>query len=210
VVIFAPLAKYYTQELNRYLHRLQALTRVTKRNFFEVFWPAWGATMKPDLILKSFQATGVWPIDAEVILKRFHNRTSRQAKTSELRQHGNGDSWRELRKIFDSAVADKARVEARRLEASLHSLQVQNELLHHENDGLTRALEAKKKHKTKSNTIDLQQRKEYHGGAVFWSPRKLREARARQATKQDEDERQRLQKTHDRELKAAATLCKKK
>jgi hypothetical protein len=210
VVLFAPLSKYYSQELDRYLHRSQGLTRVTKRDFFEVFWPAWGATMKPDLIMKSFQATGVWPMDAEVILQRFSNRTSRQATTSELGQHGDSDSWRELRKIFDSAVADKAKVEARRLEASLHSLQVQNELLHHENDGLTCALKAKKKHKTKSNTMDLQQRKEYHGGAVFWSPRKLREARAREATKRDEDERQQLQKTHDRELKAAATLYKKK
>jgi hypothetical protein len=71
----------------------------------------------------------------------------------------NGDSWRELRRIFDAAVADKAKVEAQRLKASLHSLQTQNELLHHENNGLTRALEAKKKHKTKSKTMDLQRGK---------------------------------------------------
>jgi hypothetical protein len=90
----------------------------------------------------------------------------------------NGDSWRELRRIFDAAVADKAKVEAQQLKASLHSLQTQNKLLHHENNGLTCALEAKKKHKTKSKTMDLQQRKEYHGGTVFWSPRKLCKARA--------------------------------
>ncbi|KAK1918658.1 hypothetical protein P3342_001707 [Pyrenophora teres f. teres] len=29
-----------------------------------------------------------------------------------------------------------------------------------------------------SYKLDLQQRQEYHGGAVFWSPRKIREARA--------------------------------
>ena len=115
-----------------------------------------------------------------------------------------------MRKIFDAAVADKAKIEARQLEASLHSLQTQNELLHHENEGLTCALEAKKKHKKKSKTMDLQQRKEYHGGAVFWSLRKLREARAHEATKQDEDKRVQVQKTHNRELKAAATLYKKK
>jgi hypothetical protein len=154
-------------------------SRVTKRDFFSIFKPAWDATMTQDNILKSFQATGVWPMDADVILQRFNNRISEQDKDSKLGQHGDGDSWRELRKIFDAAVADKAKVEAQRLEASLRSLQTKNELLHHENDGLTRALEAKKKHKTKSKTMDLQQRKEYHGGTVFWSPRKLREARAR-------------------------------
>jgi hypothetical protein len=148
-------------------------------------------------------------MDVDVILQCFNNRTSEQDEDSKLGQHGNGNSWRELRKIFDAAVADKAKVEAQRLKASLHSLQTQNELLHHENNGLTRALKAKNKHKTKSKTMDLQQCKEYHGGAVFWSPRKLREARARNAVKQDEAKQQQFQKTQDRELKAAATLYKK-
>jgi hypothetical protein len=134
--------------------------------------------MTQDNILKSFQATGVWPMNADIILQRFNNRTSEQDEDSKLGQHGDGDSWRELRKIFDTAVADNAKVEAQQLKASLHSLQTQNKLLHHKNNGLTCAIKAKKKHKTKSKTMDLQQRKEYHGGAVFWSPRKLRKARA--------------------------------
>ena len=40
---------------------------------------------------------------------------------------------------------------------------------------------------------------------MFWSPKTLYEARAREATKRDEAERERLRKTHDRELKAATT-----
>ena len=42
------------------------------------------------------------------------------------------------------------------MSSALHSLQVKNELLHHENKGLRDALTTKKKHKKKSNTIDLQ------------------------------------------------------
>lgn len=61
----------------------------------------------------------------------------------------------------------------------------------------------------KRTTLDLQQRQEYHGGAVFWSPRKLREARAREATKQDEAQREKLQKKEAREQKAAASFLKK-
>jgi hypothetical protein len=37
VVLFAPLSKYYSQELDRYLSRSQGLTRVTKRDFFSIF-----------------------------------------------------------------------------------------------------------------------------------------------------------------------------
>jgi hypothetical protein len=76
-------------------------------------------------------------------------------------------------------VPDKSKVEARQLEASFHSLQTHNELFHLENGELRHAIASKQKHKKKGYKLDLQQREEYHGGAVFWSPRKLREARAR-------------------------------
>jgi hypothetical protein len=39
------------------------------------------------------------------------------------------------------------------------------------------------KHKKKSKTLDLQQKKWAQGGAVFWSPRKVEEARQREKTK---------------------------
>jgi hypothetical protein len=148
-------------------------------------------------------------MDADAVLKRFNNRTLRQAKASQLGQHGDGDSWRELRKILDVAVPDKAKVEARQLEASLHSLQVQNELLHHENQGLRQALNAREKRTNNSKTMDLQQREEYHGGAVFWSPSKLREARFRERVRQDEAEQLQLQKARDKELKEASKLYQK-
>ena len=98
--------------------------------------------------MKSFQATGVWPIHAEVILKRFHTTTPLQNKMrlQDLGSTATAIAGERAANFFDPAVANKTRIEARRLEVSLHSPQVQNELLYYENDGLTRALEAKKKH----------------------------------------------------------------
>jgi hypothetical protein len=58
--------------------------------------------------------------------------------------------------------------------------------------------------------LDLQQREEYHRGAVLWSPRKIREARVRETVNQREDEAEKLQKEHNRDLKATATLYIKK
>ncbi|KAG9189982.1 hypothetical protein G6011_08070 [Alternaria panax] len=40
VVLFSPLSRYYTKELNNYLQRTQGLTRITKRDFYNNFWPA--------------------------------------------------------------------------------------------------------------------------------------------------------------------------
>ncbi|RYN74719.1 hypothetical protein AA0120_g12237 [Alternaria tenuissima] len=167
VVLFSPLSRNYTHELNSFLQQSQGITRITKREFFTNFWAAWSSTMKPEVIMKSFQATGVWPMDAEVVLQRFNNRTSEQDEDAEIGEHGDGDTYNQLRKIFDAAVADKAKVEARRLSQSLHSLQVNNELLRNENLGLRRALYTKNKHDTKRTTLYLQQGEDSHGGAVF-------------------------------------------
>jgi hypothetical protein len=45
---------------------------------------------------------------------------------------------------------------------------------------------------------------------VLWSPRKLREARMRECVRQRDADEQKLQKTRNRDLKAAATLYKRK
>jgi hypothetical protein len=209
VVLFSPLSKNYTNELNYFLQRSQGITRITKRDFFNNFWAALSSTMKPELIIKSFQATGVWPMEPDAVLKRFSNRTSGQDEDLEIGEHGEGDSWTQLRKILDAAVADKAKVEAKRLSQSIHSLRVNNDLLRTQNSDLQDDLNIKKKRKTKRTTLDLQQRQEYYGSVVFWSPRKLREARAREATKQDEAQREKLQKKEAREQKAAASFPKK-
>jgi hypothetical protein len=110
--------------------------------------------------------------------------------------------------LFEVAVKDTAAVKSKQLSESLHSLQVQNELLHHENDGLRAALTTKRKQRVKSKRLDLQQRKEFHGGAVFWSPRKIREARTREKVNLQEEALRRQQKAEQKEIKAAATAYK--
>jgi hypothetical protein len=54
----------------------------------------------------------------------------------------------------------------------------------------------------------LQQRKEYHAGAVFWSPCKIREARACEAVLQQQEHEDKLAKANRKELQAAAKLLK--
>jgi hypothetical protein len=209
VVLFAPLLRHYTEELTHYLQRTQGLPRITKQDFYSNFWPAWSSTMTPELILKSFQATGVWPMDADAVLKRFNNYPQRQDEDAEIGEHGNGDSWPELHKIFNAAVADKARIEAKRLSQSLHSLQVNNELLRAQNKELEHELNVIKKRPTQRTTLTTQDGDDWHGGAVFYSPRKLASKCTRKAAELDEAAQLQLQKTRDREAKAAATAYKK-
>nr|BBG74266.1 hypothetical protein [Alternaria alternata] len=162
-----------------------------------------------DATSKKFHATGVWLIDAQIVLKRFDNHTAEQAKAVKSGQQGDDDSWTQLRNSFGAAVAEKAKVEVKQLSQGIQWLQVNNALLHDRNQGLQQEINAKSKQKLAIKTLNLQQRKEYHGSAVFWSLRKIREARTREAVRQDNAEQQRLQMSRDRNFRTTATAYKK-
>jgi hypothetical protein len=203
VVLFKPLSTAYSNQLSSHLQRSQGLVPIRKGDFFPLFWRAWEVSFRKETILKSFEATGIWPVDRERVLERFRHEPPKQAPISDE------SDWRSMDRLV-RAVVDPATTEAKKLRSHLHDISVQNELLHHENDGLREALSSKKKHKKKGYKLDLQQREETHGGATVWSPRKVRESQARRSVNQRLAEEERLQKASDKELKAAATLYKKK
>jgi len=209
VVLFSPLSARYSQELDRQSQRQQGLVDLKKGDFFTSFWAAWVATMKPDLITKSFEATGVVPMDANAVMKRFNNHTSEQDEALQTREYGDGDSWKQLSKLYDTAVADMTTVEAKQLKTSFHSLQTQNDLLHFENDGLRAALVTTKKRAKPSSTLQYREPEGSSGRAAFWSPRKLKEAKELRAAKLDQDAQEKLQKAEAREQKAIETTYKK-
>ncbi|KAI1515208.1 DUF1682 domain containing protein [Pyrenophora tritici-repentis] len=107
---------------------------------------------------------------------------------------------------FISCPAEHRRYEARKLRSSVHHLSVQYKLLQHENEGLKEALQHKKKHKKKGKALDLQQRQEYHGGSVFWSPRKIREARAREVVRERDKIEEKLQKAQAKKQREEVQL----
>ncbi|CAE7221418.1 DDE 1 domain containing protein [Pyrenophora teres f. teres] len=186
LAVFPPHSTHSLQPLDVIYSVATAPIRTSKGEFLSNFWTTWSESFRRELILKSFQATGVLPMDAQAVLKRFNKTPQQQLNGVKVGQQGDGDSWRQLRNFLDAAVEDRAKVESKRLEQSLHSLQVQNELLHHENEGLRSLLNNKKKRNNKSKVLDLQHSEEYHSGAVFWSPRKVQRARELEATKQQE------------------------
>lgn len=87
-------------------------------------------------------------MDRDVVLKRF----AHEPKQASIL--GEGD-WRGIDRVVRAAVEDLDVVEAKDLRFKLHDHSTQNELLHHENDGMREALDSKKKHKKKGKPLDL-------------------------------------------------------
>ena len=88
-----------------------------------------------------------------------------------------------MRRVLDASIADMANDESKRLSRSIHPLQVNNELLHHENLGLKEALNAQSKREKRQTTLQLQNDNTWHSSAVVHSLRKVNEGCRREAAK---------------------------
>lgn len=162
-------------------------------------------------IVKSVEATGISPPNPSVIVDRFTNTTpTRQESPESSTSTLSGDDWIRLERAVRSAVKGQSSKDAQRLSRSLHHIAVQNQLLRYELEGLEEALVVKKNQEKPTEPLVLQQRQEYRGRSVVWSPRKVREARLRQSLKEREQKEQQLQKAETAGLKKAAQLYKLK
>jgi hypothetical protein len=59
VVMFKPLASAYSEALIDYTQKTQGLVPIQIADFFGLFWTAWVASFRKELILKAFFATSI-------------------------------------------------------------------------------------------------------------------------------------------------------
>ena len=51
VSLFSPLANFYSQSVSNWMHKTQGLSGLSKRDFFDLFWPAFTKAFTPKNIL---------------------------------------------------------------------------------------------------------------------------------------------------------------
>jgi hypothetical protein len=123
-----------------------------------------------------------------VILKRFN-------QPAQLGQLSDSDSsalsasdWRKIRQLIDRAVTNRDQRKISKLNQTIHRLSIRLVLAEHENVRLKEALINERQRRKRGRALPLEAEEEYHGGAVFWSPRKVKEARDRQLQQGLEEE----------------------
>ncbi|KAI1680772.1 hypothetical protein KJE20_09623 [Pyrenophora tritici-repentis] len=159
-----------------------------------MFIAAWEASFKKDTILKAFEATGLSPLEPEVILKRF-NQPAQSGQSSDSDSSAlSASDWRKIRQLVDRAVAERDQRKISKLNQTIHQLSIRSVLAEHENVRLKEALINERQRRKRGKALPLGAGEDYHGVAVFWSPRKVKEARDRQHQQELEEEQQRLQK----------------
>ena len=94
VALFSPLATYYSQELNQFLHKSQGLYSITKQDFFQLFWAAFRKAFTTSNVKSRWKNTGLHPFKPRVILDTFRTKTDEGPSLSEsLSSHLTADNW---------------------------------------------------------------------------------------------------------------------
>jgi hypothetical protein len=93
VVLSKLLSQAYSNKLTNHLHKAQGLIPIKKGDFFPLFRSAWISSFTGNRILKAFEATGIWPMDTNVILRRFASTPeAERSSSSGLSDH----DWRKM------------------------------------------------------------------------------------------------------------------
>lgn len=209
VGMFSPLAAAYSAALTAHLTRSQGICSITKRDFFSLFSTAWNTSFTAKNVLAAFKATGIAPLDPQVILQRFASKNdSRPSSSGSASSVLSASDWRKIERLLREVVADTYSEEKKKLSRTIHTLAVQKSLLQLENEQLREALSHEKKRRQRSNALLLEPPEEYHGGAVFYSPQKVQQARDRQHQKELDEAAVQHQKSEAIKLRNEQKLLK--
>jgi hypothetical protein len=203
VVLFAPLARAYSSELRSQTTSSQGLVSIIKSSFIPLFRSAYTKAFTKANIITSFEATGIWPMDRTRV-------TAKLDYPSPASRESSPTSWKHVEQVLDQVVKDPEDKAVRRLKASIHRAATASKLLTYELDGLKASFTAKNTRRQRGKQLPLPAPENPGGGAIFWSPRKIHDARAKKAETEAAQHVQELKKVEMRELRAANKLYKEK
>ena len=227
VSLFSPLATYYSLNLEQFIEQTTALSNIGKRDFFELFWPAFIKAFTPDNIASGWLKAGLFPWHPDHVLDQLpvnlnpdksENKSELSRPTSKQSSNSaalSSISIRAVRELVLEVSNQQNSAKMRQLENTIISLQDTVTLQRQKIKDLEASLKHEKKRRRRGKGLFEQIREKQGFGAMWFSPQKLQEARdllvdkeaqkeAQQAAKslakeqKDQDKTRKLQETHER------------
>ena len=202
VSLFSPLAIYYSQELNHFVHSTLNLCSLEKCDFFRLFWPAYIKAFSSANIASGWRRTGIYPINKVVVLDGLvppkepskGPRPNSQGSTASKLSLSN---WRQARKEMKVAIneaIDNQSHRFNRIEKLVTNMHLTIVLLKNENQGLQAAFNYEKKKKKRNKDIFEDLRAKDSSRSLFLSPTKVDTLRGRQTQKEKDKETEQASK----------------
>jgi hypothetical protein len=216
VSLFSPLSTFYSQELIKHMATTQGLSRLSKRDFWTLFWPAYQAAFTAKNIGSGWKCTGLLPFDPEVVLSEIRLPASiapmpaDDVDTSLALERPTARQIRQLTTKVVGKMHQNLDIGARKLVNTIESLQAQVEILQHENKGLRQTIHLEKTRRQRGKPLkhilfDIEDANE----AIIYSPAKIARARERMAEMDRGEQDRALQKEVQKAARAQAAQEKK-
>lgn len=211
VSLFRPLSQAYSIELANFMDDCQGFTSLSKRDFFRLFWRAWNTSFTTKNILSGFECTGLYPFNPERVICKFARKDiERPSSSSSTNTVISSRDWAKIEKLLRSVVSDIYDKKAQRLSNTMHALSMENLLLQMQNKNLKKSLVNEKGRRRRGKPLMLDFPTENEGGAIFYSPNKVQQARDRQQTKDISAEAQRQQRAEEKVRREATKADKER
>ena len=184
VGLFGPLSTAYSQQLNNLIHTSMGLVSMTKRLFWPLFWQAWIKAFTSNNITSAFQATGIWPLNPDVILVKLQKTPSPPPNsTNSVKTPSTSRGLRRLHRKIKQQPTDDNNLD--KLLRASERLAARQEILVHEVTGLRQAIQHEKKKRNRGKRLNLVG--DEAGGPILFSPGQVLRARATLEQKEQEE-----------------------
>ena len=135
VSLFNSLINYYSQNLNDWIFKSQELSRISKRDFFDLFWSAYQAAFTHINIKSEWEKTELLSFNLSQIIKQIKsNVKSVSSHSSSLAL--SEINWRKIRRLIKSVVEEVIDSKACKLNNTMKKLTTDVTLLKAENKDL--------------------------------------------------------------------------
>lgn len=214
---FAPLATYYSQGLEHHTGLSEGQTRLTKRDFFKNFYPAWHKAFTEKNVISSWCKSGLFPFNPALVVDKLRPRNQkqplpqkapRQLSSSPPLCWDSPSALRKLRIVVNQTVDRKAKKYIKRLSDDLLSTKAKLALEELSKHKLTEALRHEKKKRKRGKKLIEQFRAQEGTGAILFSPQKVQAALELQEQREQDMEQLKKDKVLKAQEKAALKLQK--
>jgi hypothetical protein len=125
-------------------------------------------------------------LNPEIVLARFNKKKdSRPSSSESSRSILQAEDWRKIERLLNRVVADVYDKNTKKLSLTMHHLSTENILLKLRCQGLESALQNEKKKRQRGKALQFNIPPPENGGAVFYSPKKVQQARELQKQKDE-------------------------
>jgi hypothetical protein len=199
VSLFSPLGLAYTQELNQWIYRTGGFSRVTKRNFFELFWPSFGRAFTTENVLSGWEKTGLQPWNPELVLKQVRkNERPSSSGTSSGGSILSHPDWREVERMVKKGMGQEITEGGRKLVRTIDYQNTKIFVLEAKVASLQESLAIEKSRVRRGKGLKLPKPADGEPKAQFYSPNKIGEAKRRRQEEELEKNAAQAQKEEDK------------